>query len=231
MEKAFGFQTIAGQAKLRLLPAPWPADNLPPPTASLLSVASQKGLLAAAGPESVAIASTDLVRKAYNEPSGDGDIKPFTPQLSLNLGMRVSHVAFSADENYLVLSAQNGGGLAVYDVANLMNGATQSSFEMSTNGMTLRHMIPNPAPEKAELFALVTDAGQLLMANLKSRELLARGQSPVMKEGVSCVSWSALGKQLVAGLGDGSCFQMTPEGEGKGQLPRPVNLEGDQHGQ
>ena len=149
MEKAFGFQTIAGQAKLRLLPAPWPADNLPPPTASLLSVASQKGLLAAAGPESVAIASTDLVRKAYNEPSGDGDIKPFTPQLSLNLGMRVSHVAFSADENYLVLSAQNGGGLAVYDVANLMNGATQSSFEMSTNGMTLRHMIPNPAPEKA----------------------------------------------------------------------------------
>ena len=216
---------------MRLLPTPWPADNLPPPTASLLSVASKKGLLAAAGLDTVIIASTDSVRQAYDTSTGDGDIKPFTPQLTLNLGMRISQVVFSADENFLILSAQNGGGLAVYEVANLMNGATQSSFEISTNGMTLRHLIPNPTTEKAELFALVTDNGHLLMANLKSRELLSQGQNFVLKEGVSCVSWSNKGKQLVAGLGNGNCSQMIPEGDEKGALSRPPYLEGDQHGQ
>ena len=195
----------------------------------MLSIASKKGLLAAAGPESVAVASTDAVRKAYTESPGDGKMKSFTPQLSLNLGMRVSQVAFSSDENFFVLSAQDGGGLAVYEVATLMNGGTQSAFELSTNGIPLRHLIPNPA--KAELFALVTMTGQVMIANLKTRELLSRGQSPIMKERVSCVSWSKGGRQLVAGLGDGSCFQMTPEGEEKGGLPRPSNIEGDQHGQ
>ena len=143
----------------------------------------------------------------------------------------MSQVAFSADENYLVLSAENGGGLAVYEVATLMNGGTQSAFEMSTNGMSLRALTPNPTAEKAELFALVTTTGQLMMANLKTRELLAGGQGPALKEGVSCVSWSTRGKQLVAGLGDGTCFQMTPEGQGKGELPLPSNIGGVQHGQ
>ena len=197
----------------------------------MLSIASRKGLLAAAGPESVTIASTDAVRQAYAKSSGDGKMKSFTPQLSLDLGMRVSQIAFSADESFLVLSAQDGGGLAVYEVANLMNGGTQSTFELSTNGMPLRHLMPNPTEGKAELFALVTMTGQVMMANLKTRELIFRGQGPILKDGVSCISWSNRGKQLVAGLGDGSCFQMTPEGDGKGGLPRPSSIEGDQHGQ
>lgn len=177
------------------------------------------------------IASTDAVRQAYIQPAGDRALKPFTPQLILNLGMRVSQVAFSADEEFLVLSAQDGGGLAVYEVAALMNGATQSAFELSTNSLSLRHLIPNPTAEKAELFALVTLTGQLMIANLKTRSLLSGSQGPILREGVSCVSWSARGKQLVAGLGDGTCSQMTPEGEIKGELPRPPVGEGDQHGE
>ena len=188
-------------------------------------------MLAAAGPESVVIARTDSVRQAYKEPSEDRNLKSFTPQLSLNLGMRVSQVAFSADEEFLVLSAQDGGGLAVYEVTTLINGGTQSAFELSTNSLSLRHLFPNPTAEKAELFALVTVTGQVMMANLKTRELLSSGQGPVLKEGVSCLSWSNRGKQLVAGLGDGTCFQMTPEGEEKGELPRPSTIEGDQHGE
>ena len=187
-------------------------------------------MLAAAGPESVVIASTDSVRQAYTGYSEDRALKPFTPQLSLDLGIRMSQIAFSADEKFLVLSAQDGGGLAVYEVAALMNGMTQSAFELSTNSLSLRHLIPNPTAEKAELFALVTLTGQLMIANLKSRELLSGSQGPVLKEGVSCISWSNRGKQLVAGMGNGTCFQMTPEGEVKGELPRPPNVEGDQHG-
>ena len=229
--QGIGFQAIAGEAKLRLLPSPWPTNNLPPPTASLLSVASKKGLLAAGGPESVIVAATDSVRQAFSAPGAtDGNTKSFTPQLTLNIGMRVSQVVFSADENYLILSAEIGGGLAVYDVQSLMQGNTQSIFELSTNSTPLRALVPNPTPEKAELLAAITSNGELMMANLKTRQFLTGANGQVLRNGTSCVSWSFRGKQLVAGLGDGTLFQMTPEGEAKGELPRPPGLEGDQHG-
>ena len=144
--------------------------------------------------------------------------------------MRVSQVAFSADESFLVLSAESGGGLAVYEVQSLIQGATESAFQLSTNGTALRTLLPNPTPEKAELFATVSTNGQLLMANLKTREFCSGPQGQVLKDGVSCISWSARGKQLIAGLGNGTCYQMTPEGEGKAELPRPPGLDGDQHG-
>ncbi|KAF6240008.1 hypothetical protein HO173_001616 [Letharia columbiana] len=228
--EALGFQAIAGETKLQLLPSPWPIDSLPPPTASLLSVAPKKGLLAAAGPESVIVAGTESVRQGFSAESvADGTTKPFTPQLTLNVGMRVSQVAFSADESFLVLSAENGGGLAVYDVQSLMQGSTESAFQLTTNGTALRALLPNPTPERAELFAAVSTNGQLLMANLKSREFFSGPQGQLLKDGVSCVSWSARGKQLIAGLGNGTCYQMTPEGEGKAELSRPPGLDGDQH--
>ena len=145
--------------------------------------------------------------------------------------MRVSQVAFSADESFLVLSAESGGGLAVYDVQSLMQGVTESVFQLSSNGSALRALLPNPTPEKAELFAAVSTNGQLLMANLKTREFVSGPQGQILKDGVSCVSWSARGKQLIAGLGNGMCYQMTPEGEGKADLPQPPGLDGDQHGE
>lgn len=228
--QGIGFQGIAGEAKLQLLPSPWPSDALPPPSASLLSIASKKGLLAAAGPESVIIASTELVRQAYTAPDG-GNVKTFSPQLTLNLGMRVSQVAFSADEEYLILSAENGGGLAVYSVEGLMQNNTQPAFQMSTDNISVRALLPNPTTEKAELLALVRFDGQLMMANLNTRQFSNGAQGPMLKAEVSCVSWSNKGKQLVAGLGNGSCFQMTPEGEGKAELPAPTDLEGHHHGE
>ncbi|KAL8766409.1 MAG: hypothetical protein Q9209_006785 [Squamulea sp. 1 TL-2023] len=227
--EALGFQSLAGEAKLRLVP-PWPAEALPPSTSSLLSIASGKGLLAAAGPNAVIIAGTEVVRKAFTDKdAGDGNIKSFTPQLTLNLGTRISQVAFSADESFLVLSAEQGGGLAVYEVQSLMQGNTESAFQIATNGTALRMLLPNPTPERAELFAAVTMSGELLIANLASRQFMNGPQGMTMKDGVSCVSWSARGKQLVAGLGSGTCYQMTPEGEGKAEIPAPPDMEGDQH--
>lgn len=194
-------------------------------------MASQRGLLAAAGPASVIIASTESIRRAFSTTdSADGDTKPFTPQLTLNIGMRVSLIAFSADENRLVMSAESGGGLAVYNVQSLMAGNTQSEFELSTNGISLRCMLANPTPEMAELFAIVTTNGELMMANLNTRQFLNSVHGQIMKRDVSCISWSNRGSQLVAGLGNGACCQMTPEGEVKAEIPRPDNLIGDQHG-
>ncbi|TQS31441.1 hypothetical protein Golomagni_08276, partial [Golovinomyces magnicellulatus] len=139
------------------------------------------------------------------------------------MSMRISQLAFTADETYLILSAESGGGLAVYEVDSLLQGSTNTAFELPTGGESLRILIPNPTPEKAELCAIVTTSGNLHMANLKERQL-----SNPLKAQVSCVSWSAKGKQLCAGLGDGTIHQMTPEGEAKAEIPKPPTL-GDCH--
>ena len=144
--------------------------------------------------------------------------------------MRISQVAFSADENFLVLSAENGGGLAVYDVQSLTQGNTQTAFEISTNGTALRALVPNPTPDKAELFAAVSTNGELMIADLKGRHISTGVQGQILQTGVSCVSWSNRGRQLIAGLGDGFLSQMTPEGKSTGNLPKPPSIEDDQFG-
>lgn len=142
--------------------------------------------------------------------------------------LRVSQLAFTADEKYLVLSAEEGGGLAVYDVDALSNGTTQSAFEISTNGEALRSLIPNPAPEFAQFCAVITTNGNLYMANLTERQLVSGANGATLRSQVSCASWSTRGKQLVAGMADGSIIQMTPDGVEKAHIPKPPSL-GDYH--
>ncbi|KAK2606169.1 hypothetical protein QQS21_003452 [Conoideocrella luteorostrata] len=215
--EGLGFLPLAGEAKVRLT-SPW--TPAPVPTASLLSVASRKGLVAAAGSDQIIIATTESVRKAFGSAKeGDSEIRPFEPQLRIPAPTRISHLAFTADENYLILSAESGGGLAVYDVQSLLQGSSNTAFELPTNSESLRLLAPNPTAEKAELCAVVTTNGNLYMANLKERKL-----SSPLKTQVSCLSWSAKGKQLCAGMGDGTICQMTPDGEGKGEIPQPPNF-------
>lgn len=215
--EALGFQTLNGDSKVRLTTA-W--SSPPAPTSSLLSIASRKGLVAAAGPDEVILATTESVRKAFEAPrDGDSDVRPFEPRLKIPMPMRVSHISFTADENYLLLSAESGGGLAAYEVQSLLQGSTNAAFELSTNGESLRLLAPNPAPEKAELCAVVTNSGNLYIANLQARSI-----SSSLKDQVSCVGWSTKGKQLCAGRGDGTIHQMTPEGDVKAEIPRPSDL-------
>ncbi|KAI9788552.1 MAG: hypothetical protein M1816_006801 [Peltula sp. TS41687] len=228
--EALGFLAFAGEQKLRLLPTPWPAEALPPPTSSLLTVASKRGLVAAAGPDGVVLASTDALRAAFAGPtSGESNIIPFDPQMKLPIPMRISQVAFSADENYLVISAEQGGGLAVYDEQALQQGGVKPAFELSTQGVPLRALLPNPTSERAELFAVVAANGDLMIANMTTRQFISGPHGPVLRQQVSCVSWSTKGKQLVVGLGNGACHQLTPEGEGKADIPRPPQITNDQH--
>lgn len=196
-----------------------------------MSVASHKGLVAAAGPDAVILATTESVRKAFDGPNtGDGNFKRFQPELTLPMPMRISQLAFSADESYLVLAAEVGGGLAVYDVQSLLQGSTQTAFELSTNGQAVRALVPNPTAEKGELFAVITADGNLMMANLKERAFVTGSTGQILKDGVSCLSWSTKGKQLVAGLGNGAAYQMTPEGVGKGDIPKPPGVDNGHHG-
>ncbi|KAK4105588.1 hypothetical protein N658DRAFT_463016 [Parathielavia hyrcaniae] len=224
--EGLGFLSVAGDAKVQLT-SKWSPP--PPPTASLLSIASRKGLVAAAGPDAVHIATTESVRKAFEgQKNGDSEVRPFTPQAKLPLPLRISQLAFTSDEQYLVLSAETGGGLAVYDVLALTQGNTRTAFELSTNSETLRALVPNPMPESAGLCAIVTNNGNLFMANLSERQLVSGPNGPSLRSQVSCAAWSTKGKQLVAGMADGSIYQMTPDGVEKAHIPKPPNL-GDFH--
>ncbi|KAK3630837.1 hypothetical protein LTR56_017254 [Elasticomyces elasticus] len=220
------FHAIAGETQLRLLPTPYPAENLPPPSASLLAIASTKGLVAAAGPEGLVIARTSTIRDAFKQTSGGGKTVDFTPELTLAVG-RCSQVAFSSDEACLVVVAEQGGGLGVYDTNALLKGNKDTAFTVGTNGVGVRQLLPNPNPssELAHMFGLVLETGQLLLADLSKQDLSKNAQgNPVFAEGVTSACWSRLGKQIVAGRGDGTAAQIDPQGNIKAEIPLPPRL-------
>lgn len=227
--EAVGFQAIAGETKLRILPTGWPASALPKPTSTLFGVASRQELVAAAGPDTLVIARTTTVRDAYEKDvPAENNVKPFTPELTIPIP-RISHLAFSSDESFLIICADDGGGLQVYDVDGLKQGNTNPAFQLATNGVSVRALVPNPASENGHIIALVLTDGKLMLADLKSRNFQAGKNGMVLREGVSCISWSVKGKQIVAGLGNGIALQLDPSGDIKAEIPRPPQLDGDQH--
>jgi nucleoporin NUP159 len=195
----------------------------------LFGIASSKGLVAAAGPSELVIASTTSIRNAWVSGSTpDNNVKTFNPEVKIRVP-RLSHVVFSADENVLVVAGEASGGLAAYSTDGLGSGRTNPALEISTNNQALRALTPNPNVQFAELFAAVTANGDLLMANMKTGQLQTGQNGSILKSGVSCVSWSNQGKQLVAGLADGTAVQMTPDGTPKVVIPRSPSVEGDKH--
>jgi nucleoporin NUP159 len=193
----------------------------------LLSVSSKRGLLAAAGPSQLVIAETKAVRDSFTGPGKiEDNIKEFTPALTIDVP-RLSQVAFNSDGSYLIICAESGGGLAVYDTAALLQNKTESAFQIGTSQIAVRALSPNPAPEFAHLVAVVLGGGQLMIANLQTKEFVSGNKA--VKEGVTSVSWSNKGKQLVAGLGDGTAFQMDPAGSPKAIIPQPPNVPPNHH--
>jgi nucleoporin NUP159 len=211
-----------GAKKLRLLSSPWSTDNLPPASATLLSVAPRRGLLAAASPDKLVIASTEKVRKAFQEKAGKNDIvADFSPDATLPVP-QLRHVAFSTDEDFLVTSAEHGGGLSVYSVDDLLKGNTQPGVQIATDNTSVRALLPNPAPEQAHYMAIVLDSGRLDITDI------TKGNAKtVHSEGVTCASWSQKGKAIVAGLEDGtaSIHLVSSLDQVKGKIPRPPGID------
>ena len=220
------FQSVSGESALQLLPGPWPKENPPPTTASLLSVASKRELVAAASPDTLVLAGTANARKALTEGPTPNKVKPFAPQATISIP-RCSQLAFSSDESCLVISADQGGGLAVYDVDSLINGGREPAFELSTNGQSVRQLVPNPnsKPDTSRLFGVVTTNGTFHLVDLKERKLVQNSSgSFALHENVSCACWSRLGKQIVAGLGNGTGVQIDQQGVVKAVIPEPPQL-------
>lgn len=222
-----GFSALNGEAKVQVLPAPWPADNLPPPSSSLLSVASSKGLVAAAGPDALYIFSTSKVREALQAP-GTENVRVLDPDIKIPIP-RLSQIAFSSDDSVLVASTQSEGGILAFEVGRLKSGNLEPVISIATDGQSLRALVPNPDSATPGLFAIVTSNGNLLIADLKAGALASGTNGSVLASNVSCVSWSNKGKQLVAGLADGNAVQLKPDGNVVAHIPKSTSIPSDVH--
>ncbi|KAL5343629.1 hypothetical protein BJX70DRAFT_116496 [Aspergillus crustosus] len=224
-----GFKGVSGDSNIQFLLTPWPADALPAPTSTLLAVAATKGIAVGAAPNALSVATTEAIRAAISADTGKDKVKtkPFQPLATIPLPGRPTHIAFASGDSALVLATERGPQLSVFEAGSLLQPNAQPAIAIPTNGATFRTIAPNPAqPEDshASLVALVTTGGELLIADLKAGNLLSGPSGNILKTGVSSVCWSNKGKQLIAGLADGTGYQMTPEGAQKDIIPRPSDL-------
>lgn len=212
-------QGAEGPKKLKILPNPWPTDDVPPASVTLLAIAAKQGLLAAAGPDTLVIASTQKIRKAFEEEVGEWDvISEFAPDVTMPVP-KLRHVAFSAEGDFLVISAENEGGLAVFDPSQLLKQNFKPGNEIPTDKVAVRSLLPNPTPEMEHIFAAVLDNGKLCLIDV------VKGAShSIREEGVVCAAWSTKGKALAVGLKDGTGALYLNDGTQKAIIPRPPGI-------
>ncbi|EME40370.1 hypothetical protein DOTSEDRAFT_179452 [Dothistroma septosporum NZE10] len=230
------FKTIGvdGADKLQVGDA-WPLDNLPSPTSSLLAIASRKGVFVAATPSGLDITTTENARRSYirRRPQGEKPLQSLEVDVHLDLP-RISHVAFTADEAWLVVAFDSSGRLAVYATDQLANGA-QPAHEIETSGDGVRHLFPNPQdepmPSHRNVCAVVLNNGDLLFIKVSESNDLCidhRGNN-VFCNNVASGTWSKMGKQFVAGLVDGTAVRIDPFNSTKDnvveRIPRAPQLE------
>jgi len=120
----------------------------------------------------------------------------------------------------------SSGGLAVYSTQSLGSASNQTKplFEVGTHGLALREIKPNPSDTAAQLIAVVTQNGDLRVMSLDQQTFVQGKSGEVLKTGISTVAWSQRGKQIICGLTDGSCTQLTPDGDERATIPRAPGL-------
>jgi nucleoporin NUP159 len=132
---------------------------------------------------------------------------------------KLRHVAFSAEGDFLVISAEDQGGLAVFDPAQLLKQNFKPGNEIATDKVPVRSLLPNPAPEMEHIMAAVLDNGKLCIVDI------AKGAShTIREEGVVCAAWSTKGRAMAVGLKDGTGVLYLNDGTLKGTIPRPPGI-------
>lgn len=190
-----------------------------------MSIASSRGLLAAAGPDSLILTSTESIRNAYKGAKSKEEVVPLEPQLQIPIP-RLSCLTFTVDGSHLVIAAEQGGGFAAFNTDRLSGGDTKSAFEVPTEGVAIKALVPNPAVELAHIVGVVLENGHLFLANLQEKMFAASESGrPTMYEGVTCMAWSPRGKAMIAGLQNGSAVQLSQTGKVMAVIPRPPELE------
>lgn len=150
-------------------------------------------------------------------PDEDSVISNFRSEATIPL-RQLRHVAFSCDEDFLVLTAESGGGLAAYEVDDVLQ-QKEPAIQISTEQVAVRALVPNPEPQSANFFAAVLESGKLIVADVATGNV-----KDILPENVTCVAWSNKGKALVAGLTDGSAILYKIDGGPIGTIPRPPEV-------
>jgi nucleoporin NUP159 len=135
---------------------------------------------------------------------------------------KISHVAFDAAEEHLIVGAE-AGGVAVYSLSDVINSGSQPAAvaELSLGG-ELREVRPNPAVESSKYVAICTANGDLRMLDLETKGFV---NNAILATNISTICWSQRGKQIICGKFDGTCVQLTPSGEEKATIPCVPGLE------
>ncbi|BFZ64979.1 hypothetical protein YB2330_006142 [Saitoella coloradoensis] len=195
---------------------PWPEESFPPASSCLLAV-SKQGLYVVGTQTGFVGGRTSTLRDGLKGASDMGRIQ-FDPEVRVECGGPATHVAFSADERMLLVALGNGQ-ILFYDVQQVLAGSPpnpQGSL-LSSNGV--RVLAPNPENDSV---ALLGTAGELSIINLSPAPTI----SNTVATGVTSVSWSKKGKQIAAGLGNGTIINLTPAGETKRTVAPPPSLPG-----
>jgi nucleoporin NUP159 len=167
------------------------------------------------------------VRKSFQTAAGKWDvISDFTPDVTIPwTEPPLRHVAFTTDGDFLVVSAEETGGLAVFDTKALMRGNQKPEQQISTEGVTVRNLLPNPEKQFEHYVAVVLDSGKLCLVDM------IQAQTVTLKDdGVTCAVWSSRGKAVAAGLQDGTAVIYLTQGTLKGTIPRPPDLNENYEG-
>lgn len=196
-----GFTAIAGDQVLQVstsFPAAFPESRV-----QHLSICKDRYVYVTSE-NVVCLGEVNALRQALSALKDNQTPGRFEPQVSFTVEAAVSHVAFSADaESFYVAAIQ--GGLLVYASDTPLNGRQEIVCE------PLLDLAPNPMDETA---ALLTSSGKLLILRAQTAQQVS--------EGVSAISWSKKGKQIMAGMSNGRLLQYTPTGDLKADLTPPT---------
>lgn len=159
------------------------------------------------------------MRKAYSgQADADNVITSFTSDITIPTP-RLRHVVFSSDEDFLVLTAESGGGLAVYNTESVLNKKNPEN-QIGTDQISVRALVPNPNPQFGQYFAVILENGRLFVVDISDGK-----QVKLQEENATCVAWSNRGKAVIAGQKDGSAVQYGMKGDVMATVPRPPDMD------
>ncbi|RVD87825.1 uncharacterized protein DFL_002033 [Arthrobotrys flagrans] len=194
-----GYVALAGELRVKVFDGQYPESDLPIHSSQLLAISQKRQLFAAGGPQGVVVALTSTMRAAFkNTSAANGNTLPFQPECIIPMSLRLSHIAFTSDGTYLLLAAQLGG-IAVYLVDDILSKGNDVQPQSQINTGPLLEMKPIPTITDSEKVCIVVGSGWGQGGNVGIIDLKTAKVQENLKTGVTTVSWSPKGKQIICG--------------------------------
>ncbi|EPS36369.1 hypothetical protein H072_10104 [Dactylellina haptotyla CBS 200.50] len=220
---AIGYVALAGELKAKVFEGQYPENDLPIPSSSLLSISQKRQLFAAAGPHGVVVARTSTLRATFkNTSTANGNLLPFQPECIIPMTIRLSHVAFTVDGNFLLLGAQVGG-IAVYSVDDILSKGSQVQPQCQITTGPLLEMKPIPTLADAEKVCILVGSGWSQGGTVGLVDVKTQQVQGNLKSGVTTISWSPKGKQIICGGSGGGLAWIRPNGSEADVVPGVPN--------